>query len=422
MHYHKHFVVGNILLLLIVLFLSYEPVKSQNFRLSSKDSANGRPEWFGYMQLKLKFNGIYDISGGLQGEHTFNLNKIDVWGNDNTPNLWMDLYQSQLRLFGSHEIGGHQAIGYFEADFWAGDNRMRMRMAYLQYKFFQVGQDWSFFGDKNIWPNVFDWDGPSSGIWRRDPLIRFFWNTESNWEFETGIELPGAQINFLDDLDTTFKNATGNPIPDVIAAVKKKFDGGHVRLSAIARFLPYKKSDDLLFENGYGASLSGFISTSKKYKNPIQFQFVYGYGIATYIVSFGGAQYDAVVNGYGDLKAVPAFGGWLSYELWLNKIFHVNFVAGITDFVSPKFRYAEVPEGGFNVVDGHVELDYYYGLINFMADPLKDFTVGVEFNIGSRNNQYFDIVNPINPLPDANDYHKQSRLATRISFGIFYNF
>jgi hypothetical protein len=408
--------------LLLLFFLLFSQVNAQNFRLQSKDSANGRPNWEGYLQVKLKFNGIYDITGGLQGENTFNLNKIDVWGNDNTPNLWMDLYQSQIRLYGSHEIGEHQAIGYFEADFWGGNNAMRMRMAYLQYEFFQVGQDWSLFGDKNIWPNVFDWDGPSSGIWRRDPLIRFFWDAKYNWEFETGIEVPGAQINFLDDIDTVFTNATGNPIPDVVATVKKKFDRGHLRLAVIARFLPYRKDDDLLYANGYGAALSGIIATSKKHVNPIQFQFVYGYGIATYIVSFGGTQYDAVVDGYGDLQTVPVFGGWFSYELWLNKIFHINFVGGITDFVSSQFSYGEVPEGGFNVVDGHVELDYYYGLINIMADPLKDFTVGMEFNIGSRDNEYYDIKYTGTPPPDATDYHKQSRLATRISFGVFYNF
>ncbi len=418
----KDFIMKYTLLFIAIFLMTFPSVFAQNFRLSSKDSANGRPIWDGYIQVKLKFNGIYDITGGLQGENTFNLNKIDVWGNDNTPNLWMDLYQSQIRLSGSHEINGHQAIGYFEADFWGGNNAMRMRMAYLQYKFFQVGQDWSFFGDKNIWPNVFDWDGPSSGIWRRDPLVRFFWNTKNNWEFETGIELPGAQINFLNDIDSAFNNASGNPIPDFIATVKKKFDGGHLRLAGIARFLPYHKQDVLHYANGYGAALSGFISTSKKHINPIQFQFVYGYGIATYIVSFGGAQYDAIVDGYGDLKTVPVFGGWLSYELWLNKMLHVNFVGGITDFVSPQFKFVEVPEGGFNVENGHVKLDYYYGLINFMIDPFDNFTVGMEFNVGSRDNEYYNIAYPDNPPPDATDFHKQSRIATRISFGIFYNF
>ncbi len=410
-----------LLLLLVFLCLNSESM-AQRFRLQSKDSLNDRPKWEGYIFFKMKLNGVYDITGGLQEYNTFNLNKIDVWGTDNTPHFWMDMHQSQIRLYGSHEIGKHQAIGFFEGDFWGGNNVMRLRMAYINYKFFQFGQDWSFFGDKEIWPNVFDWDGPSSGIWRRDPFLQFYFWTKTNWKFEFGIEAPGAQLTFIDDIDSAFMNASGNPVPDFIATVKKKTKWGHLRLAGIARFLPYRHNGELKYVFGYGAALSGYIKTGKKHPNPIQFQFVYGYGIATYVVSFDGANFDAISDGYGNMKAVPVVGGWLSYELWLSKIIHVNFVGGFTDFVSPQISNMEVPEGGFEVTDGHLQLDYFYGLVNFMVDPFDNFTVGLEYNYGRRENKYYNIEYAIrNPL-GTDENHTQARIASRISFGVFYNF
>jgi len=407
---------------IITFFIFLGTANAQKLRLQTPDSTNGRPTWQAYIFFKMKLNGVYDITGGLQGQETFNLNKIDVWGTDNTPNFWMDMHQSQIRLYGSHEIGGHQAIGYFEGDFWGGNNKMRLRMAYINYKFFQFGQDWSFFGDKEIWPNVFDWDGPSSGIWRRDPMLQFYFWNKTNWKFEFGIEAPGAQLSYLADADSLFTNSSGNPIPDFIATLKKKTDWGHLRLAGIVRWLPYKQNGDLSFVNGFGGAFSGIINTGKKHPNPIQFQLVYGYGIATYVVSFDGANYDATTDGYGNMKAVPIMGGWVSYELWLSKIIHINFVAGLTDFISPKISEFEVPEGGFKVVDGHLDLDFFYGTFNFMLDPFENFTVGLEFNYGTRDNRYHNVEYPVLKSSISESSYTQTRSATRISFGLFYDF
>lgn len=66
-----------LLLLLVFLCLNSESM-AQRFRLQSKDSLNERPKWEGYIFFKMKLNGVYDITGGLQGFNTFNLNNIDV--------------------------------------------------------------------------------------------------------------------------------------------------------------------------------------------------------------------------------------------------------------------------------------------------------------------------------------------------------
>jgi hypothetical protein len=404
----------------ILLFLFFSVINGfgQNLKLQSEDSLNNRPTWESYLLFKMKLNGVFDISGGIQGNETFNLNNVDVWGDDDTPNLWMDLHQSQVRFFAAKEIGKHRAVGYFEGDFWGGNNRFRLRMAYINYSFFQFGQDWSFFGDKEIWPNVFDWDGPSSGIWRRNPGLIFYKETNSKWKFETGIEQTQAQISFLDDLDSTFAKAKGNPTPEMIFTIKKSGDFGHIRLATILRFLHFSENGELGYVTGFGAALSGYLATNKKMGNPIQFQFVAGKGIASYIVSFDGANYDAAPDGFGNMHAIPAFGGWISYEHWISKIVHANIVLGLTGFIAENINEYYVPGGDFHVNEGSINLDFFYGLINIMVDPFEDFTVGIEYNIGNKENTYmgkFDDSQNVETI-------KKNRIAQRISFGLFYNF
>lgn len=391
---------------------------SQHLKVQSKDSLNGKPEWESYLLFVLKLNGVFDISGGLQGYDTFNLNNIDVWEDDNTLNLGMDLYQSQIRWFSSKQIGKHQAIGYFEGDFWGGNNHFRLRLAFLNYKFFQIGQDWSIFGDKEIWPNVLDWDGPPSGVWRRNPGVIFYFQNKKDWKFDLGFEYSQAQVNYIDDLDSTFQEVSSSPFPETIIAVKKNADFGHIRLSSIVRFLPYSNNSATSYLPALGFSFSGFVKTNKEKINPIQFQFVYGKGIASYIVSFDGANYDAAPDGYGNLNTIPSIGGWISYEHWLSKKVHANVVFGITDFMASGIREYYVPGGDFSVTDGSINLEFYYGLVNLLVDPIEGFTFGFEYNIGNKSNNYNGFIDN----GTENSTIEKSRLAQRISFGIFYRF
>ena len=57
-----------------------------------------------------------------------------------------------------------------------------------------------------------------------------------------------------------------------------------------------------------------------------------------------------------------------------------------------------------------------------MVDPFDNFTVGLEYNFGRRENKYYNIEYAIKQPLDSDESHTQSRLATRISFGVFYNF
>jgi hypothetical protein len=374
------------------------------------------------MLVKAKLNGTFDVEGGLQREETFNLAKIDVYGTDDTNNFWMDMHQSQVRFRGQRETGDGTFIGYLEGDFWSGNKRFRLRHLWLDYKFMHVGQDWSFFGDKEVWPNVLDWDGPPSGVWRREPELKFYFSTPSQWIFDFGIGQPSAEITFSSDVDTTV-TAANQSVPDFIGAVWKKGEFGHIRVTGIYRSLEYTANGEDERVSGYGGTVSGYIKTHRERGNPIQFQFVGGTGIATYLVSFSGLNYDAAPDGTGDIKALDTYGGWAAYEHFFDDQWHINLVGGYSRFQTHRIRQYTIPGPGYEATDSEIDLDFVYGLFNVMWTPIPALTFGVEYNIGEKNSQHEGTIDT-NPggTPNIVDKEEKSRTAQRVSFGVFFDF
>lgn len=408
-----------LLLFISVFFFINTSVSSQYFAYQSNDSVNGKPEKQGYIYVKMKLNGTYDISGGLQGSDVFNIGRIDVWSNDNTPNIWMDMYQSQIRVSGSREIGGHTATGYVEGDFWGGSGHFRLRNAYLRYWFFQFGQDWSFFGDKGLWPNVFDWDGPPSGVWSRAPHLQFFIERNNNLRFEVGIaRQTSAEIGFTPNADASVTPSSGHPYPDFIGAINKGTPWGHYRVTAIARRIAYSANGDATkYASGWGVTTSGYVKTNKMKNDNLQYQFVAGSGIGSYLASYGGYNVNGIPNGLGVLETIPVVGGWVSYEHFLSDRWHFNLCGGFNELQTPTVQSYPYESDHLDLKQGKITFHGLYMLGNLMYDPFENFTVGIEYNYGFKKNLYEGIIDNV---PDSKIEKK--RHANRISFGLFYNF
>ncbi len=398
-----------------------------HFRLLSKDSLNGKPMYDYFFLVKAKLNGVYDINGGLY-EETFNVGKIPIWEDDDQQRFWMDMHQSQVRFRGQSETESGTYTAYMEGDFWGGNKHFRLRHMWFEYKYADIGenwsfvghlgQDWSFFGDKEIWPNVFDWDGPSSGVWRREPELRFWFENQNDLRLEFGVAQPGPELYFHPQVDSTI-SAAQQPIPDIIGAINKEFSFGHLRVTGIYRNLEYRNLGENKSVAGYGGTISGYIRTNKQRENPIQFQFVAGQGIATYLVSFSGMNYDAASDGTGSLNAVPTYGGWASYEHWFSKKWHANLILGFSDFQSEEISTFAIDGPGYIATGTKAHTTMQYADINIMWDPIPSVVLGAEWNIGERTVIYEgSIITP----EGVETRIEKSRIANRISFGAFFNF
>jgi hypothetical protein len=388
------------------------------FRMTSDETLNGRPKYDYFFLVKAKFNGVYDISGGLQDQETFNVGRINVWGDDNSNRYWTDMHQSQVRFRGQRETANGPLVGYMEGDFWGGNKHYRLRHLWIDYRFMHFGQDWTFFGDKEIWPNVMDWDGPPSGVWRREPELKFYFTNQSGWQFDIGTGQPGAEIRFDENVDPDVSSAY-QPLPDFIGAVKKAGDFGHVRVTGIYRNLEFQSGGENKSEPGFGGTVSGFVKTNEVKTNPIQFQFYAGRGIATYVVSFSGLNYDAAMDGQGDVKAIPTYGGWAAYEHFFTPEWHINAVGGFSVFDSHKFSSFTIEGPGYDASDTSVNLQHYYGLFNVMWTPEPALTFGIEYNYGNKRNKYDGAIDTGDEVVASIE---KSRDAHRISFGLFFDF
>lgn len=278
--------------------------------------------------------------------------------------------------------------------------------------------NWSFFGDKDIWPNVFDWDGPSSGVWRREPELRFWFENQNDLRLEFGVANPGPELYFENNIDSTLGPAQ-QPLPDFIGAINQKFSFGHLRVTGIYRNLEYRNAAGNQSVGGYGGTISGYVSTNSRTDNPIQFQFVAGQGIATYLVSFSGMNYDALGDGSGNMQAVPTVGGWASYEHWLSKKWHANLVVGFSNFKTKEINSFTIEGPDYSAINTTLQNTVSYFLLNLMWDPIPSVIIGAEWNIGQRTNIYEGTI-----TTDTGDVSKieKSRVANRISFGAFFNF
>jgi hypothetical protein len=409
---------------------SSKPIEFQDpphFRMTAADSINGRPKYDYFFFVKAKLNGIYDINGGMY-EETFNVGRIPVWEDQDQKRFWMDMHQSQIRFRGQSQTEMGTYTAYMEGDFWGGSKHFRLRHMWFELKFAEIGnnwsfaghlgQDWSFFGDKEIWPNVFEWDGPSSGVWRREPELRFWFENQDGLRFEFGAAQPGPELYLESTIDPTLQPAHQS-LPDLIAAVNNQFSFGHLRLTGIYRNLEYMNDSGNQSVPGYGGTVSGYVSTNSETDNPFQFQFVAGQGIATYLVSFSGMNYDALGDGQGKMQPVSTVGGWGSYEHWFSRKWHANLVLGFSEFQSEEVGSFVIEGPEYPAQNTSIHVSMQYALINLMWDPIPSVTIGFEWNIGERTNIY---EGSIETDDGTKSRIEKSRVANRISFGAFFNF
>ena len=404
------------LFLLIALFPLIVLGQERLLTVRSQDSINGRPVLQSSLGANIKLNGYYDFFGGLQGNETFNVGMIDVFGTDDSPSFNMDLYQTQLKFEGTYfEKNGERVYAIVEADFWGGNGRFRLRKAYVESRHWQIGQNWNNFGDEMIWPNIMEWEGPPSGIWARTPHVKYS-NTFRNvdWIYEISLEAPINNYISFEELGLNVEEAN-QVTPDLTLAFKKTFPWGHLRLSSIARNIRYRLDDNTNSLFGYGFSLTGLHVSPKR--NMLQFQLVAGEGITAYMTSIAGQGYDGYQSIDDGFTATPAAGGWASYEYFLTPKLHANAVLGFT-----RYNFKNIKEFTLRgdedieerVIQGDFINSHFYGILNLMYDPFPRMTIGLEIDYGWKNIDFEGFVD------DVFEAGEKRRDAMRMSFGFMF--
>ncbi|MCM5661830.1 hypothetical protein [Galbibacter mesophilus] len=415
-------------LFLIINSCCFSLLLAQDRLLSvqAKDSIGELPRYKASLGVNMKLNGYFDVFGGLQGNETFAVGNINVFGTDDSKSLNVDLYQTQIKMETYLILeSGKRVDAVVESDFWGGEGRVRLRRAFVETEHWQIGQNWNNFGDEVLWPDIMEWEGPPSGVWLRTPHIKYK-NTLANQHYVYEISLEAPTIDYIRAREYTelkpYIEEANQFVPDFTAAMKYDSHWGHIRLSSLLRYIRYSLNDEDDGFVGYGFGFSG-IYRQLESRNNFQFQVVGGKGITAYMTTITGQGYDGYPTGNNQLSATPAFGGWLAYEYFFHPKIHSNLVFGYTNFYTNGIsRYVLIPDGS-NVaaneeiyLNGDVSHTHYYGIINVMYDPYERMTVGLELDYGVKR------LATEGSVGNTFISNAKSRDAMRISFGFMFYF
>lgn len=385
---------------------------------SDAKTEEGKPTYEMEFSPRLKLNGYANLGGNDVNSQSLNLNSANPYNTLNAKGADFNMYQSQLgwkTTYNGFEKG--PLVMYVEGQWWgapgAGGN-LQLRVAYVDYNHWHVGQDWSFFGGGvSTWYDTLDWEGPNSGIWSRHIQVKYYTNfgKDKSWKFEGGIESSASSLKIAGG--TTPGQFSIDPI---VAFTKYQNNGGFIRLAVMGRTLRYEKEPTSNATTA-GWGINANYKTMINKRSNFMVQGLVGSGIAgSYTLSgqlFGnggaGNMYDGIYTANGDFKTVPVYGGSAGVEYYFgakNKL-HSNLVLGYTsmtykDTASHLVNSGVVNDNAagqfvLNNTQSSTRIALPYESLNMMYDITKNFLVGIEYNHGSKQ-----IINSTTQSSDVN--------------------
>jgi DcaP outer membrane protein len=257
----------------------------------------------------------------------------------------------------------------------AGQTTFRLRQAWGELGHFGAGQTWSPFMDIDVFPNSLEYWGPNGMVFFRNVQVR--WTPiqgESN--VVIALERPGASADggvyadriALQNIAPQFK------WPDLSGHARLARSWGYVQVGAIVRKIAWvDQNGDLLNLSGtaigWGVNTSSNIKFTKK--DTGRFSVVYGEGIENYM---NDAPVDiGVKNGFKGV-ALPVLGvvAFLDHN-W-------------SDQFSSSAGYSMVNIENSSGMTPDAYHQGHYALANLLYHPVKQVTIGGEFQFGRRVN------------------------------------
>jgi hypothetical protein len=344
--------------LLIILLAPYNHAGAQNLSPETSLKLSG----FG------RVNFLFDNKN--LGRNDLFLPANIVPGAEPAPNFFISARQTRLALDLTQSIGKETVKMKLEVDFHDASTDVtplvRMRHAYVEYRFMLLGQYWSNFFEPEANPNQVDFEGPNSSTLSRTPQFRLQTAIKEDQVLALSFENPTEQLSVDSNI-----TAANERFPDVIGSYRAKGNFGVVKLAGLVRELRYN-SDKARSLIGWGFMAAGKVNIAKK--DNLRFEAVGGTGIAKYVEGLSGLNYDAVYNGTEELESLFVYGGYAAYQHHWNEKLNSTIVAGtIIAEDNPNLEPTDFKSG-------------FYGGVNLFCEPIRNLVFGFESLIGQRTN------------------------------------
>lgn len=297
---------------------------------------------------------------------------IPIPQGSSTKNFNVGIRESQLSadlLFPVSKIG--LARTFVQIDFFGpnGATTPRLRHFYGQLKNFLVGQTNTVFMDPDAWPDIVEFQGPTSGLLARPPQFRYSFKIGKGLSSAVSVELPNSDIAF--SVNGSPSQAI-TPAPDGAMMLRYEGERGHLYLSTVFRELAVHLPNGGPQESTLGWGLN-FSSTWRMVgKDTLNYQVAYGNGIARYTGDAATLGLDAQPKSATDLrlKALPVFAPWISYQHYWTKSVRSSGTFGWLQVQSTEFS------------PGNTYHKSSYSSANVIWSPYGSLSFGAEFMYG----------------------------------------
>ena len=291
-----------------ILFFFIVLVFSVNLFSQESDTVKKRRVFKPYLNIwaSAQLDVIYDIFqmdpdwiGGFRPSKIPIYNTDPGWGSNG--NLNFSVRASTFKFEGvlptSYKWGDLKLR--FEFDLFAmganaGQQTIRLRIAYGSWGPLLIGRDWSTFIDLSCFPDNFEWWGPSGMALAPGNMIRYTNDINSNNRLEIALELPTADIDpgYIREVDPDLLDVRPKTLmPAFISRYTFQGAWGHVKIANMLRMLSYESVsvtlDSVTNHNKFGWSfnITSNFNVGKKERNwhgIFKLQTVFGHGYAGY--------------------------------------------------------------------------------------------------------------------------------------------
>lgn len=324
----------------------------------------------------------WDIGHPIESADEFITSQIPIGPTDGDGSRF-NLSAKQTHLFINFVAlpGTDNEIGAFISANLLDSYKPTLQFAYLKYRGWQVGYDYSLFSDPACGAQAVDYEGPCSSTANPVAGLNYLWepNPHGRWELALGVELPQVSFTTVDG----HTKQVYQRVPDIPVAGRFSWDEGNswVRLSGIARTLTYRDLKSATNHNcfGYGLQLSGAWNFLDKFT--LYYQGVWGRGIGSMIQDTidEGLDLTPDPDNENELRPVMLWGGFASLEYEISSRFTASATYSHLRAYTPDYT-----EGTTLWSDQYKYAQYVCA--NLFCDVTSYFQIGLEYIWGRRTN------------------------------------
>lgn len=264
----------------------------------------------------------------------------------------------------------------------AGQTTFRLRHAWGELGHFGAGQTWSPFMDIDVFPNSLEYWGPNGMVFFRNVQVR--WTPiQGASNIVIALERPGASADggrYADriDLQNIFPQFKW---PDLSGHARLARNWGYVQIAGIVRKIAWVDTnpDQTNLSGtaiGWGVNVTSNLNFTAK--DVGRFEVVYGEGIENYM---NDAPVDIGVKNNFSNPSTPFKGVALPMLGVVSFLDHTW-----SDRFSTSIGYSMLNIENSNAMLADTFHQGHYALVNLLYHPVKQVTIGSEFQFGRRVN------------------------------------